>query len=393
MSTLRHPVVITTLEEDFRRLGLITESEANQEPELEDELDEREKTKYSGSLGKGRSAAVRAAQQAGLSKDQAAELVQDWEEGWGVLNAPKDKAQSLKRVFMKIQQRFGEWVEEELDDEDIEEGAKYRTVGKKTLPKSKGGKTGTGSPGKNQGANAIDKGTEDVDDELDDDTVAFAEALAFAEDFDSAWEALGEEGIETVYFDNDGMDELEKLSEEVVELPAGIVEMEDDDEEEPVFEDEGEESEIDEEEEEEQPYQNVAEALNAIEELAQVGVGAAEDAVPVFANIALIAETLYDSFTSHAAITEDKDFDEIAEAYADMAKYAAAAVSVFQEDEDFDLDAIHETLNDLLDALMEGVEAYVALLDEEDEGLDEDEEDEGLDDEEGLDEYDEEGNE
>lgn len=313
MSLLQQPVVLTTMEEDFRRIGLITEAEASPES---DDLDEFE---------------------------------------------------------------FDE------DDDEIEEmAARERTIGKKSLPRGKGGKTGTGSPGKNRGTSAIDHGTtEDDEDDDDDDGEAFAEALAFAEEFAEEWKALGEEGIETVYFDDEGMRAIEAHAEEVVELPPGIVEMEDDDEEDPVFEDdEIEHDEIEEDEEDDvEPFQTVSDALNAIERLAKAEVATAEDAIPVFANIALIAETLYDSFVYHGSVTEDADYDEIAETFADMAKYSAAAVTVFREDDDFDLDKIHETLNDFLGTLMEGVEAHIMISEEdkEDDDLGEEEDDGGND--------------
>ena len=69
---------------------------------------EARKPKYSGSLGKGRSSGIRFAQKVGLSKKESEKLIQDWESGWGVLNAPQAKASSLKRALLQIQKRFGD---------------------------------------------------------------------------------------------------------------------------------------------------------------------------------------------------------------------------------------------------------------------------------------------
>lgn len=310
--TLRHPVVITSLEEDFRKIGLLQEA-PTREPEeamdfdAEDELD----------------------------------------------------ADSFDEI------------EDEADGEDVEEGRSF--IGKKGLPKGKGGKTGTGSPGKNMGTNAIDYGTEDEDEDLDP---ALAEAIEFAEAHNSEWHAMGREGIETIHLDEEAMAEMEDLAEEVVELPGGIYEG---------SSDEDEEIEEDEDEDDEDV---VSDALDSIEKLASTdSVSTAEEAVPAFANMALIAEQLYGFFTEAEELTEDADYGSMASVYADMAKFSAGTVDFLRETDadEVDFDALQETFVEYLDTLLKGVEAYAALTEavnddeDEDDGVDfdEDEDEEG----------------
>jgi hypothetical protein len=246
-------------------------------------------------------------------------------------------------------------IESEAAEED--EVEEMSTSKFKTLPKSKGGRTGTGKPGKNKGANAIDYGTEDEDDFEDDavEEAEYAEAEAFHEEFQFEWEHMKESGTEAIYLDDEGMLELESCAEEVVELPGG-------------FMDEDEEGEPDDDD----SYRDMARALKSIESIARNEGTPVEDARPVFANVALIAEHLYGYFASLAE--EEAEFESIARTYHDMAKYAAAAVDILGEDDDLDEEVIESTMREYVVALMEGLETFQILSEEDEEDEEEQEE-------------------
>lgn len=290
MTLLRHPVVITSLEEDFRKIGLIKS----------DGRDEDDSSR------------------GGLMESADDVEVEDFE-------VEDDD--------------FGEDVE----DDDIEEGV---------------------------------------------EDAALEEAVAFNESFAETWKSLGEEGIETILIDESEMAEMETLAEEVVELPAGLLpnviaeDDEDDDleeSEEDYDEDEsGDEYDMDAEVEGDDgtAFESVAEALRNVESLMEgPDVGGPEQAIPAFANMALIAEKLYGFFAETAEAQDDAEYAEISEAYKAIGKYSAGIVDTLQTEDPttIDMDVLSETFKSYLGSLLEGLETYALLREADAEEYDEDE--------------------
>ncbi len=118
-----------------------------------------------------------------------------------------------------------------------------------------------------------------------------------------------------------------------------------------------------------------------------------ENAVKSFANIAIISEMLGDFFS--AVLEEDIDDDELVEElseaatfFTDLSESAADIATALNEGEELEvtLDQIEEAFNEQMEALVDGLEFYADLTEDEDE-LDEDEFDEDEDeDEDELDE-------
>lgn len=332
MSHLRHPVVISSLEEDFRKIGLIKEAR-------------REDGNF---------------------------------------------------------------------EEELEEAYREKTMGPKGLPKGQGGETGTGSPGKNTHPEGgpermrmgykvggdkknkppksagIDHGTEDVDDGWDEE--GLAEAYAFAEEFATAWEDMGE-GCE-VDLDEDDMDLLDTMAEEITTLPVSFLDEEDDEEDDDAIDEGGMYGSRKERgmkygkkkgkkkgDDMEGSYESVAEALSRIdaivEETQEQGGATVEQAVPAFANIALIAEMLASFFGSDAF--ENEGLEEATETYTEMATYAAGIVEFLrEEDEDeINMDEVESTMKECVEVLLTGLDVYSQLTegDEDDDEIDEDDED------------------
>jgi hypothetical protein len=158
---LRHPVVITSLEEDFKKIGLIKEDRRSQYDE-DFEESYREKTMGAKDLPKG----------------------QGGETGTG--SPGKNTHSGGSAADLKMGYKTG-------GDE---------LTGKQSSPKAKG----------------IDHGTTEDDDEFDD---PMEEARAFSEAFETDWEAVGE-GDE-FDMDEEDMSDLEEMSESIVELPGGVL--------------------------------------------------------------------------------------------------------------------------------------------------------------------------
>ena len=86
----------------------------------------------------------------------------------------------------------------------------------------------------------------------------------------------------------------------------------------------------------------------------------AETAMPAFANIALVAEMLAQVF--EATLDEDVDTSDNVEAFTKLAEAAAEAVEFLHENEDdLDEEAMSEAYSDYLDALREGIATYQEL--------------------------------
>jgi len=231
-----------------------------------------------------------------------------------------------------------------------------------------------------------DSEEEDVEEDIDEETEAMVEALEFHEDFQKTWDTLGEEGVETVSLDDDQMVELESFASESISLPLDAIGEDVIDDDELDEEDESDEDDEDDEEVEtdKTAYESVTHALHVIENLMAESddepTNSLEEAVPAFANIALIAEHLYGFFMETAEQQEDDDYVEIANTYKSIAKYAAGVVDTLKtEDIDtIDQEALNETFQDYLKSLLQGLETYSILRemseDDEDEGEDEDEE-------------------
>ncbi len=229
------------------------------------------------------------------------------------------------------------------------------------------------------------------DAEQDDD---LAQAYAEAEDFARmVWESVTEANPhELVVLTDAQMEELESMGD-VEELPEGIIEVpvsehpeifeqdysdDEDSDDSESDDDEGEDLEFEEEESEEKAEHAALSALNALQErvtsLAEAQADAAESALPTFANIALIAEMLSDTFAQAAEALEDEEYAEMAEGYAGLARFSAEVVDFLESEDDVDYDAVQAKAKEFTETLMTGVRAYTALVEESD---DEDEDDQG----------------
>jgi hypothetical protein len=327
---------------------------------------------------------------------------------------------SLEEDFQKIgllKERKSE--ENENFDEEYQEGYRERTVGTKDLPRGQGGETGTGSPGKHRrregsaaqmkmgyqtggdelnrqsGAHkdpSIDYGTTEDDD--DDGDGQMSEAAQFAESFNAEWEAMVKAGVEEITLDEDDMAELEDLGEEIVELDPPVSEDDDDSD---------EDDDIDEDDDLDEAgygkkmkggkkkggkyagaYEDIAKAMSAIEGIVEQnsGLPSAQEATPAFANIALIAEMLAGHFNRAGELAEDRDLVEAAQTFAEMAKYAAGVVEFLQTEDESGIDfkAVHESFSETMETVLQGLEVYQGLTENEEDLAtleDDDEDDEG----------------
>jgi hypothetical protein len=284
----------------------------------------------------------------------------------------------------------------------------------------KSGSSATKTSDDDEKVGAGDLGGDEFDpnDGLDEEErEALAEAEAFAEEFDEAYEAAGHEG--EFILDPDEMAELEELGDSV-ELPYGVIESE-----------RGEEGdEVDEARmrihkmssaerraeriRKRQPaakaaaarYRKKPSVQRAMKKhraklarsggakkgyrlVTDIDLGALSDsvaslvddvdmadtdrAIAAFANVALIAERLYDTF-------KETGDEALAEGYAELAKHAASVVEFLESGEDVDMEALEEQFEEFISVLAPGVEAYDSLVNEgEDEGLSTEEDDHGED--------------
>lgn len=246
---------------------------------------------------------------------------------------------------------------------------------------------------------SVDAGSEEPEDAEDvaeeesdeDEDAAMAEAVAFHEDFQVEWARMGEEGVETLHLDADDMEELEGFAEEVTELPLDAIGATlDEDDEDAEGEDDAEieeddDSEADADASAAEALEAVSQEMSAIRALldADASSQSLAEAIPAFANLALIAEKLYGFFHGLSESEEDGDHLEISEAYAGIAKKAAAVVEILQtEDHDeLDADAISGAFQDYLKPVLKGLETYTLYREADSQSEDEDEGEEESDDE------------
>ena len=296
MTLLRHPVVITSLEEDFRKIGLIKSDGRDEDDSFQN----------------------------------------------GLMESADDDAD------IEVDDDFDEDIEDVEDVEDVED----------------------------------DDFEEDVEGDGDD---ALAEATAFNETFAQTWKSLGEDGVETVILDESEMAEMETLAEEVVELPAGLLpnvisEDDDLDEADEYDDDDDDDGDFDAEVEGDgTAFESVAAALRNVEALMEgPNVAGPEQAIPAFANMALIAEKLYGFFSETAEAQDDAEYAEISEAYMAIGKYSAGIVDTLQTEDPatIDMDVLGETFQGYLGTLLEGLETYALLREADAEGEEYDEDDE-----------------
>jgi hypothetical protein len=254
------------------------------------------------------------------------------------------------------------------DETPLTEGAQEMTHGAKDIPRGRGGKTGTGSPGKHRrregGASDMMMGYEVGGDELnsqssdrEDPSIDYGTTEDEDPDFDELAAAFeeGEEDEEgEFYLDDDEMAEFEEAARydggEVTEVT----------------------SEVDE----------IRESLDRIESLMAEGVDDIQAAIPAFANVALLAEKLHGFFSEHGDLVEGADAEGMAEGYADIAKYSAGIVSFLQTENPSTINmvALKETFEDYVRDVVQGLDVYAGITeddgedDEVDEGAEEDDE-------------------
>jgi len=97
------------------------------------------------------------------------------------------------------------------------------------------------------------------------------------------------------------------------------------------------------------------------------------DAVRAFANAAIISEMLSKGFAHFAEEYQDEEFAGAAEAFASMSEDAANVAHTLEEGEEVDPDALQEEFRAQMDALMEGLDLYSDVV-EADSELEEEEE-------------------
>lgn len=222
---------------------------------------------------------------------------------------------------------------------------------------------------------SVDSGSEEPEDAEDvaeeesdeDEDAAMAEAVAFHEDFQVEWARMGEEGVETLHLDADDMEELEGFAEEVTELPLDVIgatldEDESDDADEDAEIDEDDEDDVDEAVSPAEALEAVSQEMGAIRALLEADEPSTSlaEAIPAFANLALIAERLYGFFQGLGESEEDEGHLEISEAYADIAKKSAAMVKVLQTEDhdDLDAEAVGGAFQEYLKPVLKGLETY-----------------------------------
>jgi len=231
---------------------------------------------------------------------------------------------------------------------------------------------------------------------------ALAEAEAFAEEFDEEYEAARHEG--EFRLDLDDMAELEELGDSV-ELPYGVIESEyseDDDEVDEARMRIHKMTSAERQAERLRKRKPAAKAaarryrkkpsvqramkkhraklarsggarkgyrlvtdidLGALSDsvaslVDDVDMGDADRAIAAFANVALIAERLYDMF-------KETGDEALAEGYAELAKHAASVVEFLESGEEVDLEALEEQFEEFVSVLEPGVEVYDSLVNEE----------------------------
>jgi len=328
---LRHPVVITSLEEDFEKIGLIKKP-----------LTEMH------SMG---------------AKEYPYQGMDHMDYPMG---SKMDYPKGSKKKYPKGSKM------------DYPMGSMEYPMGSKDLPMSQGGETGTGDPGSNThgeggpedmrmgykvGGDRLtgkhhppkSRGIDQMEREDDDDWDPLDEAIAFSESFDEEWESLGP--VRELSLDEDDMDEMDGMAEESVELPGGVlygIEEDDEDFDEDFDEDSGK-------------MEDIAASMARIESIVESmqAENSTAASIPAFANVALIAEQLAVFFDAIAE--DDQEFQEAAGHYAEMAQEAAGIVEVLRtEDEDeIDFDTVRSDFSAKMESLLNGLEVYSDLTEDE----------------------------
>lgn len=291
---LRHPVVLTSLEEDFKRIGLIGEDKAAAEEAAP--VEEGLPTSQGGEAGSGKQ---------GHKPNNA---------GDGSKFAAKGSTKSSSE-------------------------SQKGSAGLPGIPYTVGGDRLNPQSGSRKDAN-----------------IDYAEAVEFSEDFDQFWESNGHR--ETIELTDEEMEELEGMGEGFTLDASWLDEAGDETEpEEP-------ESEADASQEEsaESHLNSVYESLQALQ--AGEALESREAALPGFANIALIAEKLADTFGEAGQVLEDAEYTEMAGGFAEMAEYSAQVVAFLESEEDVDFDAVNSTFAEFTETLMSGVQAFAALTED-----------------------------
>jgi hypothetical protein len=120
---------------------------------------------------------------------------------------------------------------------------------------------------------------------------------------------------------------------------------------------------------------NVSNMLEQVQEIVEgLDTERAEHSVKAFANIAIIAEMLARAFSKFAKESEDTEhsesLSEAAEFFSDMAEEAADVAKTLSEgpdeDEEFDLDVLGEEFQAQMSDLLNGLEMYADITEDED---------------------------
>jgi hypothetical protein len=352
MSALRHPVVLTSLEEDFRRIGLIKEEGLPVSQGGEAGSGQQGHAPNSGADG-----SRFAAKGSTSSTQTTTKGGKHWGDGYRVggdrLNSQSDDRKdpnhdygTTEALAMREAEAFSEMFDEEFtseptttDDDFVyltqEDMGELETIcaEDEELP-----------PGIVEGPSSGDLAAlfaEQDDDEDDEDD----------EDDD-------DEGGE----DDDYEEKKSKKS--VKEAKKAKKEDDDEDDED---DEEGEDDDYEERRTADDFLASLNERITALKE--SETKSNKESALPAFANLALISEMLADTFVAAAEHLEDEEYAEMAKGYADMAKYSAGVVSFLESEDDVDFEQVNKTFREFTDTVMTGVEAYNHLIETQDEGI------------------------
>jgi hypothetical protein len=331
---LRHPVVITSIEEDFKRIGLLKESAATEptpEPEFEpeideddDEIDEEEEEELEAlaqewdeverftltdeemsvleSMG-----TVTTSRVEDESLDDLDEDDEDLDEDGFLLNSLDDEFfEDLELDAEELEDKYGESYEERLDAmremmQALE--GRRRAAGKRGMVRTK--------------------------------RMSSKDKAAARRYYRSHKAKIGKQRRRRAKSSHGRrLAKFAKSLENQEESLSGILE-------------------------------HVGELVSELEESVDTDTAQAG-----FANIALLSEMLVHVFES----LEDEDMDEVIEDYTELAHSAAEIVEFLHDnEEELDEDAMSESYRECLSDLEEGLSLYQALIEDEDsEGNDED---------------------
>lgn len=206
--------------------------------------------------------------------------------------------------------------------------------------------------------------TEDEDDVTEEQVAAYEEAVEFAETFDDDFDSCDEDT--EISLSQEQMAELSSMGEATT-LSFDVLNLDEDDD---ADDDDDDDDDVEEGFSLEALLGRIEEAVGRLE---SGGLEDRQEAIRAFANLALVADKLEDEFAEVHSAFPEHGADKLEGAFGEMAAQAAAIAENLDSGREADGKLLEGTFNSMLEDLMQGLDIYTDIQeDTDDEEVDED---------------------